>query len=77
MKEGERYQLKRGVVQMEIVSNLCASKEATEKEHARKACVAHMTFEQVVNFNGFQISKFFFWNFVHVSMLPTKVFYIC
>ncbi len=36
MKEGERYQLKRGVVQMEIVSNLCASKEATEKEHARK-----------------------------------------
>ncbi len=58
MKKGERYQLKGGVAHTEIVSNLCASKEAMEKDHARRACVAHMAFEQVVNFNGFQIFKF-------------------
>jgi hypothetical protein len=34
MTKGERHHLKRRVVQMEVVSNLCASKEAVHKNNA-------------------------------------------
>ncbi len=38
--------------------------------------MAHMAFEQVVNFNGFQNFKILLWTSIHVSMLPTKVLYM-
>jgi hypothetical protein len=37
MKEGEKHHLKRRIVQMEIVLNLCANLEIVHKNHAKGA----------------------------------------
>jgi len=37
MKECERYHLEGRVAQMETILNLCANKETTHKDHARRA----------------------------------------
>jgi hypothetical protein len=37
VEKGERHHLERKVVQMEAISNLCASKEVVYKNHAKRA----------------------------------------
>ncbi len=37
MTKGERHHLKRKAIQMEVVMNLSANKEAMHKNHARRA----------------------------------------
>jgi hypothetical protein len=37
MKKNEKHHLERRIVQMEIIPNLCDSREVAHKDHARRA----------------------------------------
>jgi hypothetical protein len=37
VEEGERHFFEKGIVKMEVIPNLCASREVMHEDHARRA----------------------------------------
>jgi hypothetical protein len=37
MEKGKRHHLEKNIVEMGVVSNLCANREATHENHARRS----------------------------------------
>ncbi len=37
VKEGERHLFEKGIAKMEVILNICASKEVMHEDHARRA----------------------------------------